>query len=51
MSKEQTRRIMQALAECGRVLDRATSYLPEHQDAALISLYQGHRTKLLEMLK
>jgi len=50
MANEQTRRVIEAIAECDRVLDRARSYMEKNQDKALIATYEAQKAKLQGML-
>lgn len=50
MTNEQARRIIEAIAECDRVIERARSYMDKHQDKALIASYEAHRANLQNML-
>lgn len=50
MTKEQERRVIEAVIECDRILVKARSYQPKFQDAALISQYEAQKKRLQEML-
>ena len=50
MTQEQKRRIVEAIIECDRVLDRARSYQPQFQDADLIEQYEAQKLRLQGML-
>lgn len=50
MSKEHERRVIEAITECDRILDRARSYQPQFQDSDLIERYEAHKAKLQGML-
>ncbi len=49
MSTEQKRRVIEAIIECDRVLDRARSYQPQFQDAHLIEQYEAQKLRLQGM--
>lgn len=50
MTTEQKRRVIEAIDECERVLERARAYMGHNQDKELISKYETHKAKLEEML-
>ncbi|MCG7507079.1 hypothetical protein [Mesorhizobium retamae] len=50
MTKEQTRRVIEAISECERILARARSYMEHNQDKALIAAYEAQKEKLQGML-
>jgi len=51
MTYEQKRRVIEAIAECDRVLSRARSYMEKHQDRDLIAAYEAQKAKLQGMLE
>lgn len=50
MTKEMTRRVLQAIQETEAALKRARRYSPEFQDKKLIADYEAHLAKLQAML-
>lgn len=50
MTEEQRRRVVEAIVDCDRILDRARSYHVKHQDAELIATYEAQKTRLMGML-
>lgn len=50
MTQDQKRRVVEAINECDRVLDRARSYQPQFQDSALIEQYEAQKLRLQRML-
>jgi hypothetical protein len=49
MTAEQTRRVVEAIAETERQLARASRYQEKFQDKDLITFYQAHLAKLRGM--
>lgn len=50
MSQEQTRRVVEAIAETQRQIDREMGYMPCHRQLDRIASYEQHITKLNAML-
>lgn len=50
MTKEQEKRVIGAVIETQRTLDRANGYSPQHRDQKLIAFCEAHISKLTAML-
>ena len=50
MTASQTRRVIEALAETNRLLNKEMGYSADMRDQDRIAFYQGHIAKLTEML-
>lgn len=50
MTQDQTRRVVEAIAETHRLLDREMAYLPQHRKQDRIAFYEAHLAKLNLML-
>lgn len=50
MTQNQKARVIQAIAETQKLLDREMSYLPVNRKADLIAFYEGHIASLTNRL-
>lgn len=50
MTHEQTRRVIEAIAECDRIIDREMKYLEANRNKGLIDETTAHKAKLEIML-
>lgn len=50
MTKEQEKRVIGAMVETQRTLDRAMAYSPQFRDQKLVAEYEAHLAKLSAML-
>lgn len=50
MTNEQTRRVIEAIAECDKIIDREMNYLEANRNLKLIAETEAHKAKLEAML-
>lgn len=50
MTNEQTRRVIEAIKECDKIIAREMTYMAQHRNVGLINQTEAHKLKLQAMV-
>ena len=50
MTQEQSKRVIQSIGECDKIISREMAYMEQFRNVSLIAETEAHKQKLVEML-